>query len=431
MEQLEDEKIVHEAEQTEHIEQEQTEKTKYVILIGDGMADHPVESIGGKTALEAARIPFINKLCAMGELGAVTTVPHHLPPASDVANMSLFGYDPAEYYTGRGAIEAAAMGIPMNPEDVAFRCNLVTLTLKDNRIFMKDYSAGHISTEEGAEIMKTLSKEIQNRSFSLYPGVSYRHILLWRGGPEGISTIPPHDVTGQDVTEAWRLYEEEPVLNDFLNNAVDILHRHPVNQKRKAEGKAVANSLWPWGQGRKPFMPPIEQEYGIKGAVIAAVDLIKGLAKLTGMTIINVDGATGYLDTNYKGKGLAALEALKDHDLVIVHVEAPDEAGHMGDIKEKIRAIEQFDREVVGTVFNGLNETYSDFRLMVTTDHFTPVALKTHAQGNVPFVIYDKVNPKDNLGSRFTEKTASQAKIQIKPGHKLMERFIGKKQATD
>ncbi len=409
----------------------QEERCKYVILIGDGMADYPVGSIGGKTALEAARLSFINKLCASGVTGAVATVPHNLPPASDVANMSLFGYDPVEYYTGRGAIEAEAMGIHMNPEDVAFRCNLVTLSLKDNRIFMSDYSAGHISTEEGAEIIKTLAKEMPSRSFALYPGVSYRHILLWSGGPEGISTIPPHDVTGQDVTEAWRLYEEEPLLNEFLNSAVDILHRHPVNQKRKAEGKSVANFLWPWGQGRRPFMPSIEKEYGLKGAVIAAVDLIKGLAKLTDMTIINVEGATGYLDTNYKGKAQAALEALKDHDLVIVHVEAPDEAGHMGDIREKIRAIEQFDREVVGTVFNGLNEAYTKFKLMVTTDHFTPVALKTHAAGNVPFVIYDAVDLKDNPGACFSEKAAFQSSLQIKPGYRLMEQFIGKKHTAN
>jgi 2,3-bisphosphoglycerate-independent phosphoglycerate mutase len=311
--------------------------SKYVILIGDGMADLPIDDLGGKTVLEKARTPAMDHLAKLRELGRVLTIPDGFPLGSDVANMSLMGYSPEKFYTGRGPLEAAAMGIQMNPEDVAFRCNMVTLRFREGRVYMEDYSAGHISTEEAHMLIEDLAPLVSSRSFELFAGVSYRHLLLWRGGPEGISTVPPHDFTGMDVTEAWHIYEEEPLLYGLLTKAITLFHRHSVNEKRRAEGKLPANALWPWGQGRRPVFATFSQLYDIDSAVVAAVDLIRGLGVWAGMEVINVPGATGYIDTNYRGKADAALRALKEKTLVLVHVEAPDEAGHMGDVREKIR----------------------------------------------------------------------------------------------
>jgi 2,3-bisphosphoglycerate-independent phosphoglycerate mutase len=400
---------------------------KYIILVGDGMGDYPLEELGGKTPLEAARTPAMDRLARLGELGRVQTIPINFHPGSDVANMSLMGYDPAEYYTGRGPMEATAMGIKMNPEDVAFRCNLVTLSFREGRAYMKDYSAGHITTEESHTLIQDLAALIPARSFVLYPGVSYRNLLLWKGGPEGIATVPPHDYTGKDVTEAWHVYEEEPLLYDVLTKAITFFHRHPINEKRKAEGKLPANSLWPWGQGRRPATPTLHDRYNINGAVVAAVDLIKGAGIWAGMEVIDVPGATGYIDTNYAGKAAAALDALKDKDLVFLHLEAPDEAGHMGDVREKIRAIERFDKEIIGPVMDGLKELGHSYRIMVVTDHYTPIKLKTHVSEPVPYVIYDSLSPMDNTSASFNEKAAEKTHVFIKEGHRLLERFIGVK----
>lgn len=398
---------------------------KYIILVGDGMGDYPMDELGGKTPLEAARTPAMDRLARLGELGRVQTIPINFPPGSDVANLSLMGYDPAEYYTGRGPMEATAMGVKMNPEDVAFRCNLVTLSFREGRVYMKDYSAGHITTEESRALIQDLATLIPARSFTLYPGVSYRNLLIWKGGPEGIATVPPHDFTGKDVTEAWHVYEEEPLLYDVLTKAITFFHRHPINEKRKAAGKLPANSLWPWGQGRRPATPTLYDRYNINGAVVAAVDLIKGAGIWAGMEIIDVPGATGYIDTNYAGKAEAALNALKEKDLVFLHLEAPDEAGHMGDMREKIRAIERFDKEIVGPIMDGLKELGYSYRMMVVTDHYTPIKLKTHVSEPVPYVIYDSLNPMDNTGASFNEKAAGKAPLFIKEGHRLLERFIG------
>lgn len=398
---------------------------KYVVLIGDGMADFPVETIGNKTALQAARTPFMDLIARLGEFGLAKTIPDELPPGSDVANMALLGYDPHKYYTGRGPLEAAAMGVKMNPEDVAFRCNLVTLGFRDGRVFMDDYSAGHISTEEALTLINELADIVKSRSFELFPGISYRHLLLWRGGPEGLATVPPHDYTGHDVTEAWRVYEEEPLLYEVLKKAINLFHRHPINLKRIEQGKRPANAIWPWGQGRKPVMATIPQQYDLEGSVIAAVDLIKGLGKWAGLDTPKVKGATGFLDTDFNAKAQAALEELKKKDIVVVHVEAPDEAGHMGDIHEKIKAIERFDKEVVGTVFDGLKNMDCTFRLMVVTDHYTPVSIKTHARGPVPFVIYDALDVKDNPDVCFDEEWAERSGVVFQNGHELFPHFIG------
>ncbi len=398
---------------------------KYIVLVGDGMADYPVDELGGRTILQAARTPYIDLLCRLGEVGLVNTIPEDMEPGSDVANMSLMGYDPKKYHTGRGPLEAGAMGVKMNPEDVAFRCNLVTLGFRDGRVYMDDYSAGHISTNEARKLLMDLKPQINTRSFEIYGGVSYRHLLLWKGGPEGLATVPPHDFTGKDVTDAWRVYEEEPVLYELLVQAINLFRRHPVNLKREKEGKPVANSLWPWGQGRRPVMPTFPDMYDIKGSVIAAVDLIKGLGVWAGLEPVKVPGATGYLDTDYSAKANAAIEEIKKKDLVFLHLEAPDEAGHMGSIKEKIRAVERFDKEIVGPVYEGMKEISSSFRMLIVTDHYTPVSLKTHVLGPVPYVIYDSLEPKENSEATFDEVFAESTGIIVDSGHALMERFLG------
>ncbi len=412
-------------EMEEQVEEIELPSQRYVIIIGDGMGDYPLDALGGKTALEAARTPTMDRLSRLGELGLVTTIPQGLPPGSDVANMSILGYDPLQFYTGRGPIEAAAKGVQMNPEDVAFRCNLVTLGFKEGRVFMRDYSAGHISTQEARELLKDLAPMVPERSFELIPGVSYRHLLIWKGGPEGLATVPPHDLTDQDVTDAWHVYEEEPLLYELLTKAITLFYRHPVNQQRKAQGKLPANSLWPWGQGRKPIMATLEQLYSLTGGVVAAVDLIKGLGVLAGLDVVEVEGATGYLDTNYQGKARAALEVVKEKPLVVVHVEAPDEAGHMGDHRAKIKAIERFDKEVVGPIVDGLREMGGAYRIMVVTDHYTPISVRTHVREPVPYVIFDNMNPQENPDNAFNEKAAAATGIRFEKGSGLMERFIG------
>ncbi len=398
---------------------------KYVILIGDGMADFPVKEIGNRTALQAARTPFMDLLSRLGEFGIVKTIPDELPPGSDVANMALMGYDPQKYYTGRGPLEAAAMGVKMNPEDVAFRCNLVTLGFRDGRVFMDDYSAGHIPTEEALVLINELAQIVKSRSFELFPGVSYRHLLIWRGGPEGLATVPPHDYTGHDVTEAWRVYEEEPLLYEVLKKAINLFHRHTINIKRMEEGKRPANAIWPWGQGRKPVIATIPEQYDLEGSVIAAVDLIKGLGAWAGLSTPKVPGATGFLDTDFHAKAKAALDEIREKDIVVVHVEAPDEAGHMGDIQKKIKAIERFDKEVVGTVFDGLKNMDCTFRLLVVTDHYTPVTIRTHARGPVPFVIYDSLDVQDNPEVSFDEEWAEKSAFVFEEGYRLFPHFIG------
>ncbi len=399
--------------------------SKYIVLVGDGMGDYPLEELGGKTPLQVARTPAMDRLAKLGELGLVKTIPDGFPPGSDVANMSIMGYDPRQFYTGRGPLEAAAMGISMNPEDVAFRCNLVTLSFREGRVFMEDYSAGHISTEEAKVLINDLTPHISTRSFELYPGVSYRHLLLWKGGPEGIATVPPHDYTGMDVTEAWHVYEEEPLLYELLTKAITLFHRHPINEKRKAEGKLPANSLWPWGQGRRPVMATFSQLYDLDGAVVAAVDLIKGLGVWAGLEKIDVPGATGYLDTDYDAKARAALEAIREKSLVFVHLEAPDEASHMGDVREKIKAIEKFDKQIVGPIMDGLRDMGGSYRLLVVTDHYTPVSVKTHRPDPVPFVIFDSLDPRENDWATFSEKDAKRSGLLLNEGYQLMPRFIG------
>jgi len=397
---------------------------KYVVLIGDGMGDYPLEELGGKTPLQAASTPAMDFLACEGELGLVKTIPPGFEPGSDVANLSILGYDPASCYTGRGPLEAGSMGITLSPDDVAFRCNLVTLDfMADGRVVMVDYSGGHISTEEARVMVADIGREVKVNGLTLYPGVSYRHLLVWAEGKEKLATVPPHDHTGKDVTAHWGVYEHDPNLINWIAQVLIILRDHPVNERRVKEGKKPANAVWLWGQGRMPYMPKFAERFGIKGAIISAVDLLKGIGVYAGLEPITVPGATGYLDTNYQGKAEYALAALKEKDLVVVHVEAPDEASHGGNLEEKIKAIENFDRKVVQVVIDGLAE-FGEYRVLVVTDHYTPISVKTHVSEPVPFAIFSSNRRGRTREAGFNEVSAKETGLFIRDGFKLMEKFI-------
>lgn len=397
---------------------------KYVVLIGDGMGDYPLEELSGKTPLQAASTPAMDFLAREGELGLVKTVPPGFEPGSDVANLSILGYDPASCYTGRGPLEAGSMGITLSPDDVAFRCNLVTLDfMADGQVVMVDYSAGHISTEEARAIVADIRREVKVNGLTLYPGVSYRHLLVWAEGKEKLATVPPHDYTGKDVTAHWGVYQHDPNLINWIAQVLIILRDHPVNERRVKEGKKPANAVWLWGQGRMPCMPKFAERFGIKGAIISAVDLLKGIGVYAGLEPITVPGATGYLDTNYQGKAEYALAALKEKDMVVVHVEAPDEASHGGNLEEKIKAIENFDRKVVRVVVDGLAE-FGEHRILLVTDHYTPISVKTHVGEPVPFVIFSSNRWGRMREAGFNEVSAKETGLFIRDGFRLMEKFI-------
>jgi 2,3-bisphosphoglycerate-independent phosphoglycerate mutase len=396
---------------------------KYLVLIGDGMADRPLDALGGKTPLMAARTPNMDALAQQGELGLVRTIPQGLPKGSEIANLSIFGYDPKRYYTGRGPLEAASIGVKIGPDDIAFRLNLVTLEAVGGSVIMEDYSAGHISTEEGKTIIQDLDKELGNSAFRFYPGISYRHLLIWKGKGEKIKTTPPHDITEQEIGAYLPKGEGARELIKLMTDTQILLKIHPINHKRLQEGKREANATWPWGQGKAPQMPNFAERFGLTGGVISAVDLIKGIGIYAGLEVITVPGATGYLDTNYQGKAEYGLRALEQGDFVYIHVEAPDEASHNGDLEAKIAAIEAFDEQVVGTIVKGM-ESRGDYRIMVLPDHPTPIELRTHADEPVPFVIYDSAERRSSGAGGFDEEEASKSGILIEEGHELMEQFV-------
>jgi len=396
---------------------------KYLILIGDGMADRPLKELGGKTPLMAARTPHMDALAQQGELGLARTIPKGLPKGSEIANLSIFGYNPKRYYTGRGPLEAASIGIKLGPEDCAFRLNLVTLEAVKGSVIMQDYSAGHISTEEGGAIIRDLDKKLGNSIFRFYPGVSYRHLLVWKGKGERIKTTPPHDITSQEIGAYLPAGDGAPELIKLMTETQMLLNEHPVNRTRRQQGKREANAAWPWGQGRAPQMPSFVERFGLNGGVISAVDLIKGIGIYAGLRVITVPGATGYLDTDYQGKAEYALQALEKDDFVYLHVEAPDEASHNGDLDAKIAAIEAFDEKVVGTICKGMQHK-GDHRIMVLPDHPTPLELKTHTDDPVPFLIYDSTKKRPSGTKGFNEQAAVESGIVIDEGYKLMERFL-------
>lgn len=390
------------------------------------MADEPMAELGGKTPLQCAHTPFMDRLAREGQVGLAQTIPEGFPPGSDVANLSVFGYDPASCYSGRSPLEAASMGVSLNAEDVSFRLNLVTLGENDDQQIMEDFSAGHISTEEARDIVLTLQRELGTEQFQFYPGVSYRHLLVWRGGIDSMNFTPPHDITGQSVEGQLPRGEGAEILLELMERARGILASHPVNERRRSEGKRPANAMWLWGQGRAPHMQTLQERFGLSGAVISAVDLIKGIGIYAGLDVIDVPGATGYLDTNYLGKAEFALEALKTRDYVYVHVEAPDEASHGGLVQEKIQAIESFDKLVVGTIVEGM-QSMGDFRLLVAPDHPTPLRLMTHTDKPVPFILYDSTGEflTDQPVAGYDESSAASTGLFIDQGFRLMEKLVG------
>ncbi|MBU0674586.1 MAG: cofactor-independent phosphoglycerate mutase [Proteobacteria bacterium] len=401
-----------------------TLKHKTIILIGDGMGDLPIAELGGKTPLEAAAIPAMDLLAQGGELALMQSVPEGLPPGSDVANLSLLGYRPEKIYSGRAPLEAASMGVALGERDIAFRCNLVTLEEGANgRIKMVDYSAGHITTEEAGILINDLGSEFNSEKIHFYPGVSYRHLLVIEDGPRDLATEPPHDHTGRDVSRFWAGYQSG-FLKNLMEESRRILANHPINDARKNAGLLPANAIWLWGQGQAPAMPSLISQYSINGSLISAVDLLKGIGVYAGLKVINVPGATGYLDTNYAGKVEAALDAIIDDDLVIIHVEAPDEAGHQGLLKEKIRAIEDFDRLVVKPIHDGLLALSQDFQLVVAMDHFTPLATRTHDSRPVPIILFDGQKKFAPSQRSFSEANAITTGIYYSNGAEYFRRLI-------
>ncbi len=399
---------------------------KYIVLIGDGMADYPLKELDNRTPLQAAKIPNINRIAQMGKVGLVTTIPKGLSPASDVANLSILGYDPLKYYTGRGPLEAANLGVTLSEDEVAFRCNLITAG-EDKLV---DYSAGHISSQEAGVLIKYLDEKLGNKNIKFYPGVSYRHLLVINSqglniSPDKFTKItctPPHDITGQGISGHLPRGEGASFLIKLMEESRRILENHEVNHVRIDLKENPGNMIWLWGQGASPKLEKFCDKFGINGSVISAVDLIKGIGKLIGLEVINVPGATGYYDTNYLGKAKYALDSLKDKDFVFVHVEAPDEAGHSGDLRAKIGAIENFDRLIVGTILKHFQKL-KNFRIMVLPDHVTPVSVKTHTAEAVPFALCGKDIISDEA-KEFNEIEALKSNLKFEAGYKLMEYFI-------
>jgi 2,3-bisphosphoglycerate-independent phosphoglycerate mutase len=399
---------------------------KYIVIIGDGMADRPLKELGGRTPLQKAFTPHMDRMASEGILGMVRTIPVGMQPGSDVANLSILGYDPREFYSGRAPLEAASIGVKLGKNDVAFRCNLVTLKYNRDktRAIMEDYSGGHITTEEARDLIQDVDEQLGSDKIAFYSGVSYRHLMVWAKGPVAIECIPPHDIIGKDIMDYLPVGEGEDRVRKLMMDSVDILESHPVNIMRRKKGQKPANSIWLWGQGLKPVLPSFKQKYSVKGALISAVDLTRGLGICVGLEILQVPGITGYLDTNYRGKAEAALDVLKRVDFVYVHVEAPDEAGHSGKYEDKIRAIEDFDALVVGTILDAA-ATLGEYRILLLPDHPTPIELRTHTDEPVPFVIFDSERRQSNKKAEFSESIVKKAGLLVfEEGYTLMDYFI-------
>lgn len=399
---------------------------KYVVVLYDGMADYPVPALGGKTPMMVAKKPNLDSLAQRGEVGLVRTVAPGLKPGSDVANMSVMGFDPVKYYTGRSPLEAASIGIDMKPSDVSLRCNLVTLS-EDGKPYeektIEDYCADDISTEEAAELIAAVQAELGNSTFHFYSGVSYRHCLIWHEGTTDLGTMtPPHDITGKTITQYLSKSANAAPLIEMMKKSYDILKDHPVNIKRKANGRRPANSIWLWGEGTRPAMESFEKIYGIKGGVVSAVDLIKGIGRCAGMEVAEVEGATGYLDTNFEGKANAALDLLERNDFVYIHFEAPDECGHRNEPENKVRAIELIDEKVLPVLFEGLKK-YGAYKIMCLPDHPTPIVTRTHASDPVPYVIYRSEKEIEGIVT-LNEETARETGVLIDFGPGIMPHFL-------
>ncbi len=397
---------------------------KYVVFLLDGMADYDIKELGNKTPLEVAFKPNINSMASVGYVGLIKTVADGMKPGSDVANLSILGYDPFKCYTGRSPLEAGSIGIDMKDSDVSLRCNLVTVSEEPNYDdkTLVDYCAGDISTSDAKILVDYLKKHLDNEEFTLYSGVSYRHCLIWNNGTLNLGRItPPHDITGKPVKN---YVPENQKLYDIMKKSYELLNNHPLNIERAKKGLNKANSCWFWGEGKRAKLDDFNKKYNLKATMISAVDLLKGIGKFSNMNVVNVEGATGYIDTNFKGKAEAAINAFKNgSDFVYIHMEAPDECGHRGEMNNKIKSIEMIDELVIGPVVSYLKSTNEDFKVLVTPDHATPLAVRTHTNDPIPFMIYDS-KKKYNGVNNLSEREAKTTNIFIEPGYILMDKFI-------
>jgi len=406
-------------------------KLKYVVVITDGMADYPVPELKNQTPLQAANTPTFAYLAKHGEVGMVKTIPEGMQPGSDTANLSVMGYDPDRYYSGRSPFEAISMGLDLAETDVVFRCNVVTLSEEEpyEEKVILDHSADEISSEEARELIEAVNKHLRTDTMKFFPGVSYRHILVWNEAPFDFTFTPPHDILGKKITEYLPKGPYGDLFHRMMRESSQFLSEHPVNIRRKERGLNPANSIWIWGEGRKPALPGFYEKYQLKGSVISAVDLIKGLGICAGLDSIDVEGVTGNYNTNYEGKARAALEALSSgQDLVYVHLEGPDECGHRYEIENKVKAIEAIDSRIVKPIIEELDSKGEEYRLLILPDHPTPLCLRTHTSEPVPFLIYDSTDKKNNVGQIYDEEEAKKTGLYIQEGHQLMDYFIkGKK----
>lgn len=400
---------------------------KYVVVLCDGMADYPVPALGGKTPMMVAKKPHIDALAAKAEVGLVRTVAPGLKPGSDVANMSVLGFDPHRFYTGRSPLEAASIGIDMKDSDVSLRTNLVTLSDKGEPFadkVIEDYCADDISTEEARQLIEAVQAAFGGGEYDFYTGVSYRHCLIWHGGTTELGNMtPPHDITGKVIGPHLSTAETARPLLEMMEKSFDLLKDHPVNKARVAAGRRPANCIWLWGEGKRPALQPFEALYGIKGGMVSAVDLLKGIANCAGMEVEEVPGATGYIDTDFEGKAKAALDLLTRNDLVYVHFEAPDECGHRNEPENKVKAIEMIDSQVLPILEEGL-EQYEDYKILLLPDHPTPIVTRTHASDPVPYLLYQKSAPKTGVDT-INEETAKATGIYMENGPAMMPHFLG------
>ena len=397
---------------------------KYIVVLCDGAADTPVPELSGKTPLEAANKPNIDRLASLGELGMAKTVPDNLPPGSDVANLAVFGYDPQIYYTGRSPLEAMSMNVHLELTDTTFRTNLVTLSDEENYEdkTMVDYSSDEITTDEAKLLIEAVNEGLKTEEYEFFSGISYRHLLVWHNRENKFSLTPPHDISDQKIREY--LPENEVILN-LMKKSHEILKNHPVNLDRVKRGLHPANSIWIWGNGTKPDLDLYENKFGLKGAVISAVDLIKGIGKCAGLEVIDIEGATGTVSTNFDGKAEAAINALKNGaDFVYVHLEGADEAGHRREIENKVKSIELIDEKIVAPIVSAMENDGEDFSILIMPDHPTPLAIKTHTRDAVPYLIYKSKENREKVNTRYTEADAEKTGIYVPLGYEIIKKLL-------
>lgn len=398
---------------------------KYIIVLGDGMADEPIAMLGDKTPLEYAKTPMMDELAAKSEIAMVHTIPDGMKPGSDTANLAVMGYNPRKYYSGRSPLEALSIGVDMKPTDIALRTNIVTITEEDvpfEQRTILDHSSGEISTEDAAVLMEAVKKEFESDIYHFYVGTSYRHLLIWEHG-EVINLAQPHDHLGEKIGPYM---PKDPVLRDMMIRSYDILNEHPINVERAKKGLNKANCLWFWGAGTRPALSSFQEKTGKSGVMISAVDLLKGIAVGAGMDVIEVEGATGSLHTNYEGKAMAAVNALLGgKDFAYIHVEAPDEMGHQGSVEKKVQSIENLDSRVIRVVVEEMNKAGQDFRMLVMPDHPTPIRCRTHTSDSIPYMLYDSTKPQNHVGMLYNEAMAKSTGKLVEHGYELIDRLLG------